>query len=201
MILLKKFRQIATNNVICLRPIVLTSSHTKHTQSKTVKSTEDNLIANIRDKLCCTEDLAQHIFNKCPSLQTVGAIKNDTLNFLRGKLTEESIAENPELITMDLSEFWVEILAKTHVTFEYFQNIIKNTILTLLESLERKIDLLMELEPKNLDDFAPLLILSDKELKSLVKKLSKESHEIEQKNRIYYLSEKLKVTNLFRAYK
>lgn len=50
------------------------------------------------------------------------------------------------------------------------------------------------MNPKKFDDFEPLLILDEKQLKSLVKKLTAEQHEIEQKNRIYYLSEVLKVT-------
>lgn len=64
------------------------------------------------------------------------------------------------------------------------------------DSLKRKIDLLNKLEPRQLDDFVPLLTLDEKELSNLVKRLSKEKNEIEQGNRIYYLSEILKVNTI-----
>lgn len=64
------------------------------------------------------------------------------------------------------------------------------------DSLKRKIDLLNKLEPRQLDDFVPLLTLDEKELSNLVKRLSKEKNEIEQGNRIYYLSEMLKVNTI-----
>lgn len=49
------------------------------------------------------------------------------------------------------------------------------------------------MEPKQLDDFAPLLNLDEEELSALVNRLNKEKDEIKQGNRIYYLSEVLKV--------
>lgn len=64
------------------------------------------------------------------------------------------------------------------------------------DSLKRKIDSLNKLEPRQLDDFVPLLTLDEKELSNLVKRLSKEKNEIEQGNRIYYLSEMLKVNTI-----
>lgn len=52
------------------------------------------------------------------------------------------------------------------------------------------------MNPKKFDDFEPLLNLDENELKSLVKKFNDEENEIQQKNRIYYLSEVLKVNDL-----
>lgn len=54
------------------------------------------------------------------------------------------------------------------------------------------------MEPKELDDFAPLLTLDEDELNKLVDRFSKEKNETVQKNRIYFLSEKLKVIERFR---
>lgn len=65
-----------------------------------------------------------------------------------------------------------------------------------LDTLKTKIDLIRAMEPRSLDDFAPLLLLNEDELMKLVARFSKEKHEIKQKNRIYFLSEKLKVIAL-----
>lgn len=62
-----------------------------------------------------------------------------------------------------------------------------------VETLMNKLELLEMLKPKTLDDFAPLLVLKTDELKKLIHRLTKEEDMIEQKNRIYFLSEKLKV--------
>lgn len=65
-----------------------------------------------------------------------------------------------------------------------------------LDTLKKKIDLIYSMEPRSLDDFAPLLTLNESELLKLIARFSKEKHEIKQKNRIYFLSEKLKVIAL-----
>lgn len=62
-----------------------------------------------------------------------------------------------------------------------------------LDSLRTKIDLLNLLKPKILDDFAPLLTMDENALKMLVERFLKEKYEIVQGNRIYFLSEMLKV--------
>lgn len=62
-----------------------------------------------------------------------------------------------------------------------------------VETLMNKLELLEMLKPKTLDDFAPLLVLKTDALKKLIHRLTKEEDMIEQKNRIYFLSEKLKV--------
>lgn len=179
---LQRSHQIAVNSAKYLRVAVQTSSHVVYIQTKT--SNEDHVIANIRDKLCCTEDIARNIYSKFPSLQTTTAIKNDSLKLLRSKIAEQSIIENPSLVTMNRGEFAECNLLKCVI---YFQ------IATPTESLKEKINLLMELEPKSLDDFAPLLTLDEKQLQTLVRLLAKDNQEIKQNNRIYYLSEKLKV--------
>lgn len=53
------------------------------------------------------------------------------------------------------------------------------------------------MEPKNLDDFAPLLTLDEKKLNKLAAKFSKDKQENRQQNRIYFLSDKLKVIEMF----
>lgn len=64
--------------------------------------------------------------------------------------------------------------------------------------MTRKIELVEKLKPKKLDDFAPLLKLDTNELDKLIEKLKKEEHLIEQKNRIYFLSERLQVSLVLR---
>lgn len=183
---LKKFHQIAANNSKYLRPTVLTSSHVAHIQTK--MPCEEDVIANIRDKLCCTEDVAKNIYTKFSSLQTTSAIRNDSLEFLRSKVAEQSIIENPSLVTMDRGEFFDCNSSKNQ----------GSNFCKFVETLVEKINLLMELEPKSLDDFVPLLALNEKEFRTLVKLLAKDSHGNNQNNRIYLLSEKLKVTNRFK---
>lgn len=59
------------------------------------------VIANLCEKLKCSEIVAKTIFDKCPSLRSVDAIRNDSLQLLSTKLSLLSIIENPELLTMD----------------------------------------------------------------------------------------------------
>lgn len=54
-------------------------------------------------------------------------------------------------------------------------------------------DLLYAMEPKKIDDFVPLLTLDESDLNNMVRRMLKEKDDIEQGNRIYYLSEILKV--------
>ncbi|XP_031621664.1 uncharacterized protein LOC116339767 [Contarinia nasturtii] len=122
-----------------------------------------DIIENLRKKFQCSTTIAENIYNEFPSLRSVDAIKNDTLEFLRSKVSRESIIENPRLATLDAN------------------------------NLEKKINFLHSLDPKRLDDFFPLLNMDDDELNKLIARLVIERDEIEQKNRIYYLSEKLKV--------
>lgn len=57
---------------------------------------------NLCEKLKCTEIVAKNIYDSCPTLQSIDAIQNDSLQMLRTKLSLLSIIENPELITMEL---------------------------------------------------------------------------------------------------
>ncbi|XP_031636836.1 uncharacterized protein LOC116349497 isoform X2 [Contarinia nasturtii] len=139
-----------------------------HQQQRTFtsKPQEYLAIANLSRKLCCTEDIAAQIYSDFPALRQINAIKTDTLELLRANLSAESIFENPSLLTIDI------------------------------EYVDKKIDVLKSLQPKSLDDFAPLLRLSTFKLKKLVGGLLKDKYEPAihgHTNRIYYLSERLQV--------
>lgn len=124
------------------------------------------VIANLCEKLKCTETIAKDIYDKCPELRrSIDAIQNDSLQILSKQLSFLSIIENPELITVDL------------------------------DTLKRKIELLNIVKPKSLDDFAPLLQMNEEELKTIVcKRMINERYDIgEYGNRIYYISERLQV--------
>lgn len=131
------------------------------------------VISNLCDKLKCTEIIAKNIYDKCPELRSIDAIQNDSLQMLSKKLSSLSIIEHPELVTIDL------------------------------DTLKRKIKLLFDsAKPKNLDDFAPLLLMKEQELKNFVcKRMLNEQHDVgEHGNRIYYISDKLQVvSNIFAA--
>lgn len=64
-----------------------------------------------------------------------------------------------------------------------------------LDTLKRKFELLHTMEPKKLDDFAPLLLIKEQELTHIVhKRMQNELDQVgKYRNRIYYLSEKLQV--------
>lgn len=59
------------------------------------------VITNLCEKLKCPEIVAENIYDKCPTLRSINAIRNDSLQMLCTKLSLASIVENPELITMN----------------------------------------------------------------------------------------------------
>lgn len=61
------------------------------------------------------------------------------------------------------------------------------------DHLKWKINMVNRMEPKKLEDFFPLCTMNEEKLSKLVARLVNERDEIEQRNRIYYLSEKLEV--------
>lgn len=73
-------------------------------QAASSQRSQNDVITNLCEKLCCTEDIAKIIYIKFPSLRCVDAIRNDTLKWLRDRITLQSIAENPSLVTMDISK-------------------------------------------------------------------------------------------------
>ncbi|XP_055313465.1 uncharacterized protein LOC129574886 isoform X2 [Sitodiplosis mosellana] len=163
MILLNKFRPLALHNVKCVGCMTITLPRTIQLQITALQPKKADVIANLSEKLCCTEYVAKNIYSKFPLLRSIDVIKNDSLELLRGQIFPQSIVENPSLITMNIG------------------------------ILKKKIDLLNSAKPKKLDDFAPLLALDQDELNKLVARFLKEENEIEQGNRIYFLSEKLKI--------
>ncbi|XP_031640728.1 uncharacterized protein LOC116352346 [Contarinia nasturtii] len=171
MLLKNIVRSYVLNNQKCIRPVIsvyLQVKHMVHQQQRTATSDSiaDLVIENLSRKLCCSEDIAAKIYNDFPTLRQINAIKTDTLEVLRSNLSAKSIFENPSLLTTDI------------------------------ESLEKKINMLKSMQPKNLDDFAPLITLSEIKFKKLVGGLLKDKYKPEfhgHTNRIYYLSERLQV--------
>lgn len=68
------------------------------------KTVDANVIENFCRKFRCSEQSANYIYNKYPSLRSIDAIQNDSLEMLQNKLEGETILENPSLVTMDISE-------------------------------------------------------------------------------------------------
>lgn len=146
------------------------------------------VIANLCEKLKCTEIEAKNIYDKCPELRPIDAIQDDSFQILSKKLSLLSIIENPELMTMDFGNKMISFIG-----FQHFLNYFRSNC--ALDTLKRKIELLNTVWPKSLDDFAALLQMNEKELKTVVcKRMLNERHEVgAYGNRIYYLSEKLQV--------
>lgn len=186
MILLNKLRPFASHCKTGCATLTLsrTVQFVHRLQTAVPQQQKADVVAHLSEKLCCTEYVAKNIYSKFPSLRSIDVIKNDTLELLRSKLSPQTIIENPSLITANISEI---------ENCSFVKNCLKSMII-FSETVTRKIDLLNSLKPRKLDDFAPLLTLDEDELTKLVARFLKEKHEIEQNNRIYFLSEKLKVT-------
>lgn len=67
--------------------------------------TQSIIVANLCEKLKCTETDAESIYEKCPTLRLNDSIQNDSVQLLRTQLSLMSIVENPELMTMDKGKF------------------------------------------------------------------------------------------------
>lgn len=187
MILLSKFRPFALHNA---KYMTLTLPRTQTLQlvhqfeAAALQPQKADVIANLSEKLCCNEYVAKNIYNEFPLLRSVDVINNNSLELLRSQVSAQSIIENPSLITMNTGNVFQEYLKFTKIDFVFS---------TFLDILKEKINLLKSIKPRKLDDFAPLLALDQKELKRLVARFLKDENEIERGNRIYFLSEKLKV--------
>lgn len=68
------------------------------------------VIADLCEKLKCTEIDAKIIYDNCPTLRSIDAIQNDSLQMLCTKLSLLSIIENPDLISMDLGNKIVSLI-------------------------------------------------------------------------------------------
>lgn len=107
--LLHKFRPFTLHNIKYIRSPTLTLPRivqfVHQLQSAAVSQPQkSDVIANLREKLCCTEYVAKNIYSKFPLLRSIDVIKNDTLELLRSNVSPQSIVENPILITMDVGE-------------------------------------------------------------------------------------------------
>ena len=106
---LNKLRIISTYYSKC-RPFVLVPLKTEFSYRwKTISvpiTGDNNVIANLCEKLKCMEFIAKTIYDKCPTLRSIDAIRNDSLLELSTKLSLLSIIENPELMTMDLGKIF-----------------------------------------------------------------------------------------------
>lgn len=110
-----KFWKKATNNLKCIlksKNIISSQSVqfvryfqiTTTQRNNTVAVVKKDIIANFCQTFNCSEDSANKIYEKFPSLRSIDAIQNDTLDILRSKLSAQSIVENPTLVTMNNSE-------------------------------------------------------------------------------------------------
>ncbi|XP_031619216.1 uncharacterized protein LOC116338226 [Contarinia nasturtii] len=168
MILSSKFKLIALNNSKIIRLNIPTHLQTVQFiyQVRTVASQPEKLdiIKNLQKNLGCSIDVATNIYSKFPSLRSLDAVENDKLKLLRFKnVSAETIVENPSLLTSEI------------------------------DALKRKIVKIDMMEPKEFNDFAPLLALSESVLNRLSKLFQKEKMDIEEKNRIYYLSKRFRI--------
>lgn len=104
--LLNSLRIITVQSLKCKRSILTSSSVEFAHQFQTAASlfNKEEILANLREKLCCTEFIAKRIYNKFPSLRSLSAINDDSLKMLRDKVSAQSIVENPSLLTMDVGK-------------------------------------------------------------------------------------------------
>lgn len=62
---------------------------------------KEEVIDNICKKFHCTYLKANDIYDSYTALRRITAMQNDTMDTLRSKISDDSIIENPLLITMD----------------------------------------------------------------------------------------------------
>lgn len=104
--LFKSLKIVTVNSLNCKRSILTSSSveYAHQLQSAASLINKETIVSNIREKLVCTEYAAKSIYEKCPTLRSMDAIKDDSLEILREKLSLQSIVENPSLLTMDVGK-------------------------------------------------------------------------------------------------
>lgn len=137
MLRVDKFWKIAANNLKCIRTREnITSSQsvqfvryfqiTTAQRNNIVAVVKKDIIANFCQTFHCSEDSANRIYDKFPSLRSIDAIQNDTLEILQSKLSAQSIVENPTLVAMDNSEmiyFFLSIWPFFSMIQTFFRNI------------------------------------------------------------------------------
>lgn len=135
MLRVDKFWKIAANNLKCIRTSKnITSSQSvqfaRYFQITTPQCNntvvKKDIIANFCQTFHCSEDSANRIYDKFPSLRSIYAIQNDTLEILQSKLSAQSIVENPTLVAMDNSEmiyFFLSIWPFFSMIQTFFRNI------------------------------------------------------------------------------
>lgn len=113
MLRVDKFWKIAANNLKCIqtRKNITSSQSVQFVRYFQITTAQRNNIDVKKDIIVifcqtfhCSEDSANRIYDKFPSLRSIDAIQKDTLEILRSKLSAQSIVENPTLVTMDNSE-------------------------------------------------------------------------------------------------
>lgn len=108
MISLNKFRLCALQSIKCTGCTALTFPRTllfvHHVQTVATEPQKADIITNLSEKLCCTENVAKNIYIKFPLMRSVNLINDETLTFLRTKVSPKSIVENPTLITTDVGK-------------------------------------------------------------------------------------------------
>lgn len=127
MIRFNRFWKISTQSLKCVRLLNVTLLQNvqliRRLQNETLQrdnAVKEDIIANLCKKLRCSEYSAKHIYKEFPTLRSIDAVKNDTLEMLENKLSAESIVENPSLVTMDISKKMQYLIKLTSIIVDVF---------------------------------------------------------------------------------
>ncbi|KAG5683268.1 hypothetical protein PVAND_012558 [Polypedilum vanderplanki] len=134
-------------------------------QAKIKRLTQMSIAHRFRRLLRCTEEEANKIIKENKKLADIDPNKiSNTIEFLlNNDISIKSIINNPYLLTIDQKTF------------------------------KSKLAQLQHLEPKEINDLVPLLQVSNPSFKRIIESISKEKNVIPERNRIYYLSQRLNV--------
>lgn len=123
--ILNKLRLVSAH---CSKCIALKSVQFPYRwKSSTVAIPEQSVvISNLCEKLKCSEVVAKNIYDGCPTLRSIDAIRNDSLQLLCTKLSLLSVVENPELMTIDVGKNFFNQIHKSRITY-YLSNCFRYT--------------------------------------------------------------------------
>lgn len=166
----------------------------------------------LRQLLTCTESKALNIYDQFPSIRsidTMSTVGNNIDILMKRGVTTETIIENPFLLIMTegivsmtksryLMRHMHQILHLTYLNFQYIYIIFRlicfrNNFVT--DVLQTRLSILhkLNLSDKTINNFVPLLEMKEYQLRKVCDSIMTESKLVPGGNRIYYLSNKLKV--------
>lgn len=174
------------NKLIPPRAYIVSQSHSWQGAHEKIHQKE-SMVRNISNILKCEEKKAMELYEEIPAIRppdSLHVLKENVELFMKNGLSLESLSQNALLLTKDTG--------KNAINIKFIFEKLKNN--SSLASLRRKIGVLHDMRPRQIDDYVPLLHLSMTKLKTIASKFNEERDIVPGGSRIYFLSAKLKVT-------